>query len=87
MPSPAGGAASPAAGVLGGVDAGGVVGGLLVGGSVVGGADVVVAGAEEDVLVVGDDVGVEDCRSLVVGLADGVAEGAFDAIPSLVLVP
>jgi hypothetical protein len=87
VPSPAGGAASPAAGVLGGVDAGGVVGGLLVGGSVVGGADVVVAGAEEDVLVVGDDVGVEDCRSLVVGLADGVAEGAFDAIPRLVLVP
>ena len=71
MPSPAGGAAPPAAGELGGVDEGGVVGGLVVGGSVVGGAEVVVAGAEEDVLVVGDDwVGVEDRRALVVGLAE-----------------
>jgi hypothetical protein len=70
VPSPAGGAASPAAGVLGGVDAGGVVGGLVVGGSVVGGAEVVVAGAEEDVLVVGDWVGVEDRRALVVGLGE-----------------
>jgi hypothetical protein len=49
--------------------------------------ELVVADAEEDVLVVGDDVGVEDCRVLVVGLANGVAVGAFDSVPRLVLVP
>jgi hypothetical protein len=73
MPFPAGGAASPS-GVVGGGDTGGVVvGGLDVGGSVVGGADEVVADAEEDVLVVGDDFAVEDCRALVVGLTVRVA--------------
>jgi hypothetical protein len=50
------------------------------------GAELVLAGAEGDLLVVGDDVGFEDCRSLVVGLADGVAVGVFDPFPRLVPV-
>src|ERR1700753_2583863 len=83
MPSPADSPASP---VGGGVPvAGGVVGGVV--GVPVGAAEVVVADADGDMLVVGDDVGFEDCRLLVVGLADGVAVGAFVAVPRLVLVP
>ena len=77
---------APAAGVI--VDVGGDVGvaePVSVGVPV--GAELVLAGAEGDVLFVGDDVGVEDCRLLVVGLADGVAVGVFDAVPRLVLVP
>src|ERR1700722_12397292 len=79
-------AAAPAAGLVG--DVGGDVGvaePVSVGVPV--GAELVVAGAEGGVLFVGDDVGFEDCRSLVVGLADGVAEGAFESVPRLVLVP
>src|ERR1700722_12942429 len=84
-PSPADSPASPVGLVVGVVDAGGVVGGVV--GVPVGAAEVVVADADGDVLFVGDDVGVEDCRLLVVGLADGVAVGAFVAVPRLVLVP
>ena len=52
----------------------------------VGGA-LVVAGAEEDVLVDGDDcVDVEDCRALVVGLTERLALGVSDAVPRLVPV-
>jgi hypothetical protein len=48
-------------------------------------AELLVAGAEEDVLVDGDDcVGVGDCRLLAVGLTDRVAVGVFDAAPRLV---
>ena len=85
MAPPAGGAAAPGAG---GVDADdvGVTETVLVGVPVEA-VELVVADAEEDVLVVGDDVGFEDFRALVVGLADGVAVGAFDADPRLVLVP
>jgi hypothetical protein len=49
--------------------------------------EVVVAGAEEDVLVAGGDCGgVEDFRALVVGLAARVALGVSDAVPRLVPV-
>jgi hypothetical protein len=85
-PRPRIGTAAPAAGVV--VDVEDVVGdGEPVSVGVPVGAELVVAGAEGDVLFVGDDVGVEDCRLLVVGLADGVAVGAFVAVPRLVLVP
>ena len=61
--------------------AGGEVGGLLVAGPV--GPDELLAGAEGDVLFVGDDVGVGDSRVLVVGLAVRVA-GACVAVFRLV---
>ena len=83
MPSPASGSVGPV-GVSVGVDVGDE---LVSVGVPLADAELVVADAEEDVLVVGDDVGFEDFRALVVGLADGVAVGAFDADPRLVLVP
>ena len=47
-------------------------------------AELLVAGAEEDVLVDGDDcVGVEDCRTLDVGRAERDALGSCDAVPRL----
>ena len=85
MPSPADSPTSPVGSPVGVFVAGGVVGGVV--GVPVGVAEVVVADADGDVLVVGDDVGFEDCRLLVVGLADGVAVGAFESVPRLVLVP
>jgi hypothetical protein len=56
----------------------------LVVGVPVGVAELVVADAEGDVLFDGDDVGVEVRRAVVVGLAERVAVGAFDAILRLV---
>jgi hypothetical protein len=50
-------------------------------------AELLVAGAEEDVLVDGDVcVGVEDRRALVVGLTERVAGGVSDVEPRLVPV-
>jgi hypothetical protein len=76
-------------GVVGGAVVGGVVGGGVVGGGVVGGAaELLVAGAEGDVLVDGADfVGAGDRRTLDVGPAELVAVGVFDAVPTLVPGP
>jgi len=70
VPSPASGSGSPVAGADVDVDGDGEpLAGPLAGGDVL-----VVADAEEDVLVDGADcVGVEDFRALVVGLAERVA--------------
>ncbi len=67
---------------------GAVVGGAVVGGAVVGGAELLVAGAEGDLLFDGADcVGVGDRRPLGVGPAEVLATGVFDAIPRLVPRP
>jgi hypothetical protein len=47
-------------------------------------AEVLDAGAEKDVLVDGDCVGVEDRFALVVGWAEWVARRVFGAVPTLV---
>jgi hypothetical protein len=80
VPSPASGSAGPVAEPVGDGEPPPV-------GVPVGFPELVVADAEEDVLVGGDDfVDVEDCRALVVGLAERVALGVSDAVPRLVLV-
>jgi hypothetical protein len=71
---PSGVAAAPVVEVVGvddvGLDGGDVTGGPLVAGPV-GDDELLVAGAEGDVLVDGEVcVGVGDCRALVVGLAE-----------------
>jgi hypothetical protein len=72
--------------VGGGVVGGGVVGGGVVGGGV--GGELLVAGAEGDLLVDGADfVGFGDGRPLDVGLAVLVAVGVFGAVPRLVPRP
>ena len=80
MPSPSSGSAGPVVGSVGDGDD------ELVSVGDVGG-ELVVADAEEDVLVDGDDcVDVEDCRALVVGLTERLALGVSDAVPRLVPV-
>jgi hypothetical protein len=78
--------------VLGGVVGGVVVGGVDTGGLVVAGPvgddELLVAGAEGDVLFDGVDfVGVGDCRPLDVGPAELVAVEVFGAVSTLVPRP
>ena len=79
-------AAATAAGVVGDVGGGDDGGAEPVLVAVpVGAPELVVADAEEDVLVDGADcVGVEDCFALVVGRAERVASGVFGAVPTVV---
>ena len=80
MPSPASGSTGDVVGDGDPEDESGSVGVPV-------GVDELVAGAEEDVLVDGDDcVGVDDRRALVVGLAERDALGVVVAVPRLVPV-
>jgi hypothetical protein len=74
--------------VVGGGVTGGVVGGGLLVAGPVGVDELLVAGAEGDVLFDGADfVGVGDRRPLGVGPTELLAVGVFDAIPRLVPRP
>jgi hypothetical protein len=74
--------------VVGGGVTGGVVGGGLLVAGPVGVDELLVAGAEGDVLFDGADfVGVGDCRLLDVGPTEPVAAGVSDPVYTLVPRP